>query len=154
MDAVILGVTGLLTPQPFESHASRTGDSTAILRAAIRDLSASRAVVLLDAGPMDDLESWARHTGVADLAAFRLWTGRLGGQAKAPSRLPFRFVARRLEIACDASLYVGCDEGLLEAARRSGCATWDIRQKADEDVPSEIVGVVEWLQESIGVHGS
>jgi len=152
MDAVILGVTGLLAPTSLQSPDSASADSTAILRSALRDLAASTAVVLLDAGPADDLESWARQTGVADLAAFRLWTGRLGGQAKAPSRLPFRFVARRLEIACDASLYVGCDDGLLEAARRCGCHTWDIRLQADESIPAEVVGAVEWLRDSFNAH--
>jgi len=148
MDAVILGVQGLLAPVPLKIRPSFATKSASVLRAAIRDLSETASVVLLDAGPADDLESWAQSTGVADLAAFRLWTGRLGGQAKAPSRLPFRFVERRLEIACHESLYVGCDLGILEAARRSGCLTWDIRQQADEIVPDEVVGMVEWLREN------
>jgi len=148
MDAVILGVQGLLAPLPLREKPAQNPDSISVLRAAIRDLSEVTPVVLLDSGPADDLESWAQSTGVAPLTVFRLWTGRLGGQAKAPSRLPFRFVSRRLDIDCCQSLYVGCDDGTLEAARRSGCGTWDVRQQPDPGVPDEVVGVVEWLLES------
>jgi len=149
MDAVILGVRGLLAPRRLPTPTILSDESMRLLRSALRDLSSRTPVVFLDDGPADELEAWARNTGAADLAAFRLWTRRLGGQAKAPSRLPFRFVARRLDITCSASLYAGCDEGLLEAAVRSGCPAWDVREQPPEAVPGEVAGMLEWLRQNL-----
>jgi FMN phosphatase YigB (HAD superfamily) len=144
MDTVILGVRGLLAPVAIRSRSSLHPEST-VLRTALRDLSEGLKLVLLDDGPMDDLEAWAQESGVAALADFRLWTERLGGQARSPSRLPFRFVTRRLDVAPDSSLYIGWDSGTLEAARRSGCRTWDVREPADASIPDYVVGTIQWI---------
>jgi hypothetical protein len=147
MHAIILGVRGLLLPQLAAPSRQRHSGHSTRLRSALRSLGDRAAVVLLERGPSDALEAWAVETGVAAVTTFRLWTARLGDQARPPSRLPFRFIQRRLDVRTTDSLYVGCDSGLLEAARRAGCCTWDVRTSAEPPVPPEIVDTVRWLVE-------
>jgi hypothetical protein len=119
------------------------------LRSALRTLGQTAPVVLLERGSADALESWAHETGAAALTAFRLWTERLGRQARPPSRLPFRFIERRMQFNASAGLYVGVDDGVLDAARRAGFPTWNIRTRPGNEVPGEITDAIDWLGEPL-----
>ena len=116
------------------------------LRTSLREIASHTPLVLLERGPFDSLEEWSQSRGVAAIATFRLWTGRLGAQAKPPSRLPFRFIQRRIDVTPGHSIYIGCDEATMFAARRAGCATWHIQQAAPEDAPNDVVDLVDWLR--------
>jgi len=146
MEAVILGVHGVLAPEPLLLEQDLTSPSMRRLRTTLRGIASHTSLVLLERGPFDALEEWSQATGVADIATFRLWSDRLGRQANPPSRLPFRFIHRRIDVAPGQTLYAGCDQATLFAAKRSGCSTWDISLAAPENVPGEVVDLVDWLR--------
>lgn len=146
MDAVILGVRGVLTPEIAPIEQGSSSPSMGHLRTTLREIVSHMPLVLLERGPFDALEEWAKATGVADIATFRLWSNRLGRQANPPSRLPFRFIHRRIDVAPRQCLYAGCDEATLFAAERAGCCTWDIRLAAPKNVPDDVVDLVDWLR--------
>ena len=149
MDAIILGVRGLLrAPEdPTTGPAAAAPGSTGIAgdagrRSALRALAQIAPVALVERGPADALETWAQRSGSAGLVSFRLWTERLGAQARPPSRLPFRFIQRRLDVPCSRSLYIGGDSEMLDAALRAGCQVWDTRRPAGPGVPDSVVDLI------------
>jgi len=148
MDAIVLGVDGLLRPTA-PAGVGPTDTTSRLLRSALRRLQDTAPVVLLERGPFDPLENWARESGLAPLTTFRLWTARLGDQARPPSRLPFRFLQRRLDLRPSEGLYVGCDPATLAAARRAGWETWDVREEAGPVVPAEIIDLVRSLWDAV-----
>ena len=87
-------------------------------RDAIRSVAARSTVVLLDHEAPDALERWLAECARESVQAF--WPGRLGRQARPPSPLPFRWLARRFGHRPSECLCVAGSEWLLRGARRAG----------------------------------
>lgn len=87
---------------------------------ALRSVAACYTVVLLDHEAPDAVDRWVAACGRESVHAF--WTGRLGRQARPPSPLPFRWLARRFGHRPAECLCIAGSEWLLRGARRAG---WD-----------------------------
>lgn len=126
LEAVVLGISGVLWPVPFprgpRQAAGQRSEQASLpepLLQGLRNLAARYRLAFLEAGDPDSLEAMARKVGLCTLAERRLWTGSLGGQARPPSALPFRWLAERMELRPTECLYVAGDPDLYRGARRA-----------------------------------
>lgn len=95
------------------------------IRADLVRLRLDHRLAFLDQGDGSRMDAWLARLGVGDLGERRLWTGDLGLQAHPPRPLPFRWLARRLDLPSDRCLYVPGTADLQLAARRAGWRVWE-----------------------------
>jgi FMN phosphatase YigB (HAD superfamily) len=112
----------------------------AAAEAALHRLTALAPLVLLDRGPRARMERWLRRLGMGTVAGRHLWLDDLGAQARPPSPLGFRWLARGRGLPPQECLYVAGSAALAGAARAAGwrvlagdfapTASWDLARLA------------------------
>lgn len=119
LQAIALGVRGVLATAPQTSFMLDRNVAAAS-RSALARLRSGYDLALLDDGDESALETEVQRLDLQDLVPLRVWTPRLGLQARPPRPLAFRWLANRWGVRPVQCLYVaGCDP-LAEAARLAG----------------------------------
>jgi FMN phosphatase YigB (HAD superfamily) len=100
----------------------------ASLRSTVRSLVGDLRLVFLDAGDGRRMDAWIANLGLARLAERHVWTDDLGGEARPPSPLAFRWLQDRLGVSASRCLYVAGCPLLRRAALAAG---WQVCPGAD-----------------------
>lgn len=136
LEAVVLGISGVLWPAPEtrslhgDSPNLRTPLLSGVQWEALRVLGSRYRLAFLESGDPGVLDPIAESLGLRRIVERCLWTGSLGGQARPPSALPFRWLAARMGLRASECLYVAGQPELYRAACR---ARWQVTAPAGSE---------------------
>ena len=109
------------------------------VREWLQPLRGSARLAVLDSGSGRRMDQWLARLGIGDWFERRLWTTDLGGDARPPRPLAFRWIASRIDVPVRDCLYVAGRTELATAARQAGWSVLQLPRPLDPEIDWDAV---------------